>query len=222
MIGRIREIQQRALRAVTELSRGRIVAFLAIVILSAWSLSVEAQGKEVFGYVERVQIREADFPMLAKLDTGADTSSIHGRHVKEYQKEGVPWVHFEIRNFQGKVSEIEAPVVRVAEIKRHSGPAQRRVVIKLGLCLGDMFQEEYVSIVDRSRFEYQFLLGRSFLAGNAIVDPSAMFTSAPSCKHFVKSPPPEEPSPSPTVPSAERDIKEKGEKLEDSDKKGSP
>jgi hypothetical protein len=222
MNGGVREIQVKAVRSVAELFGGCMAPLLAIFLLVAGSLQAEAQGKEVFGYVERVQIREADFPMLAKLDTGADTSSIHGRHVKEYQKEGVPWVHFEIRNFQGKVSDIEAPVVRVAKIKRHSGPAQRRVVIKLGLCLGEMFQEEYVSIVDRSRFEYQFLLGRSFLAGNAIVDPSSMFTSSPSCKHFVKSAPHEEPSPSPTAPSARGDVREKEKEPNKSDKKESP
>jgi hypothetical protein len=140
-----------------------------------------AQSKEVFGYVERLHIREASLIMLAKLDTGADTSSIHARQLQEFVKDGAPWVRFEIRNFQGEVREITAPVVRVAKIKRPSGPAQRRIVIKLGLCLGDMFQEEFVSINDRTKFDYQFLLGRSFLAGNAIVDPSAMYVSSPNC-----------------------------------------
>lgn len=164
----------------------RLSAFLAMVLILGHRGAV-AQTKEVFGWVERVQIREADMPMLAKLDTGADTSSIHARQVKEFDKDGAPWVQFEIRNFQGKNSEIKAPVVRVTKIKRHSGIAQRRIVIKLGLCLGEMFQEEYVSLVDRSNFDYQFLLGRSFLAGNAIVDPSAMYTSSPNCAALTKS-----------------------------------
>lgn len=162
-------------------------AVLAIVALPGVHRVAMAQTKEVFGWVERVQIREADMPMLAKLDTGADTSSIHARQVREFDKNGSPWVQFEIRNFQGKTSEIKAPVVRVTKIKRHSGVAQRRIVIKLGLCLGEMFQEEYVSLVDRSNFDYQFLLGRSFLAGNAIIDPSAMYTSSPNCPAVTKS-----------------------------------
>jgi hypothetical protein len=155
-----------------------ITALFAAIIITSQSL---AQSKEVFGYVERLHIREASLIMLAKLDTGADTSSIHARQLHEFEKDGAPWVRFEIRNFQGEVREITAPVVRVAKIKRPSGPAQRRIVIKLGLCLGEMFQEEFVSINDRTKFDYQFLLGRSFLAGNAIVDPSAMYVSSPNC-----------------------------------------
>ncbi len=153
----------------------------ALLLISTLLPPTHAQSKEVFGYVERLHIREASLIMLAKLDTGADTSSIHARQLQEFEKDGAPWVRFEIRNFQGEVREITAPVVRVAKIKRPSGPAQRRIVIKLGLCLGEMFQEEFVSINDRTKFDYQFLLGRSFLAGNAIVDPSAMYVSSPNC-----------------------------------------
>ena len=163
------------------------VSGLLVMMLFGGQRLAMAQSKEVFGWVERVQIREADMPMLAKLDTGADTSSLHARHVREFDKDGVPWVQFEIRNFQGKNSEIKAPVMRVTKIKRHSGVAQRRIVIKLGLCLGEMFQEEWVSLVDRSNFDYQFLLGRSFLAGNAIIDPSAMYTSSPNCSALTRS-----------------------------------
>jgi len=154
---------------------------IALVLLLLLAPPSHGQSKEVFGYVERLHIREASLMMLAKLDTGADTSSIHARQLHEFEKDGAPWVRFEIRNFQGEVRQIEAPVVRVAKIKRPSGPAQRRIVIKLGVCLGEMFQEEFVSINDRTKFDYQFLLGRSFLAGNAIVDPSAMYVSSPNC-----------------------------------------
>lgn len=159
----------------------RLLGYLHFLLALLVTTPALAQSKEVFGYVERLHIREASLVMLAKLDTGADTSSIHARQLHEFEKDGAPWVRFEIRNFQGEVRQIEAPVVRVAKIKRPSGPAQRRIVIKLGLCLGDMFQEEFVSINDRTKFDFQFLLGRSFLAGNAIVDPSAMYVSSPNC-----------------------------------------
>jgi hypothetical protein len=177
-------------------SRSRFILFLEIgatyllLALTLFLPPTQGQSKEVFGYVERLHIREASLIMLAKLDTGADTSSIHARQLQEFEKDGAPWVRFEIRNFQGEVREITAPVVRVAKIKRPSGPAQRRIVIKLGLCLGDMFQEEFVSINDRTKFDYQFLLGRSFLAGNAIVDPSAMYVSSPNCATSRKVPHP--------------------------------
>ena len=128
-------------RDVLGLKKSRIVTLWtrgSFIFSLLFTTPALAQSKEVFGYVERLHIREASLVMLAKLDTGADTSSIQARQLHEFEKDGAAWVRFEIRNFQGEVRQIEAPVVRVAKIKRPSGPAQRRIIIKLGLCLGDM------------------------------------------------------------------------------------
>jgi hypothetical protein len=48
--------------------------------------------------------------------------------------------------------------------------------------LGDFYREAEVNLVDRSGFNYQMLIGRSFLAGNLIVDPSIKYTTKPICK----------------------------------------
>jgi hypothetical protein len=45
-----------------------------------------------------------------------------------------------------------------------------------------------VSLVDRKNFDYQMLLGRVYLAGNAIVDPSVTYTTDPACKNIPKQP----------------------------------
>jgi hypothetical protein len=158
--------------------------FLAVFICNPL---VKAQEKEVFGWVERVYIREAGFSINAKLDTGADTSSLHGSDIQLFKKKYQDWVRFKIRNQSGKEVTLELPIERTTLIKRHNGKeSQRRPVVRLGLCLGTAFQEEDVNLVNRSNFDYSFLLGRSFLVGQAIIDPSAMFTSQATCPESKK------------------------------------
>jgi hypothetical protein len=163
---------------VLSVNRYLIAVFIIFVVSAQYSV---AQDKEVFGWVEKVQLREAGFDMHAKLDTGADSSSVHATRLEEFTKKGEQWVRFKVRSAIGEIATIERPIERVALIKRHHGKSERRIVVRLGLCLGDVFQEEDVNLVDRTKFDYRLLLGRSFLVGNAIIDPAMMFTSPPAC-----------------------------------------
>jgi hypothetical protein len=73
-------------------------------------------------------------------------------------------------------------LLRTATIKRHYLKSQQRPVIKLGLCLGTIYKETEVNLVDRSGFQYRMLLGRKFMEGEVIIDPSAKYTVEPECK----------------------------------------
>ena len=146
-----------------------------------------AEQRPVFGWVEKVLVTPGDLPIHAKLDTGADFSSLSAENVEEFDKDGVPWVRFSIKNRYGKKTKFEKEIKRMAVIKRHNGKNQRRAVIRLGICLGHSYMEEDVNIVDRSRFEYQMLIGRSYLAGLATIDPAVTYTTEPNC--IVKSAP---------------------------------
>ena len=68
------------------------------------------------------------------------------------------------------------------KIKNLDGKPQTRLAIYLGICLGSSYEEAEVNLVDRSDFNYQMLIGRSFLKGNAIIDPSLKYTTKPNCK----------------------------------------
>ncbi len=67
-------------------------------------------------------------------------------------------------------------------IKRHEGESQRRSVVELSVCLGDHRRKVEFSLIDRSQFDYPVLLGRSALAGIAVVDPAETFLSQPGCE----------------------------------------
>jgi hypothetical protein len=152
------------------------------VLLFTLKTSALAQTKENFGWVEKVLLYPDGLPLQAKLDTGADNSSLDASDVESFEKNGVEWVRFQIRNRYGQKISFEKEVRRVAMIKRHSSKHQRRKVIRVGVCLGKTYLETDVNLVDRTNFAYQMLLGRTFLAGNAIVDPSLTYTTEPNCE----------------------------------------
>jgi hypothetical protein len=143
--------------------------------------SAVAQEKEILGWAEKVYIPSLDFVINAKLDTGADFSSLHAEDMKLFTKNKEQWVRFKVTNRKGEEVKLERVVTRSTRIKKLHGSAEERPVITLGVCLGSSFLEEEVSLVNRSKFRYNLLIGRSFLAGNAIVDPSTVYASNPSC-----------------------------------------
>jgi hypothetical protein len=115
------------------------------------------------------------------LDTGADHSSLNVDQLTFFQRDGEEWVRFRVSSDEGKAAMMERKLVRTAKIKRHAGPRQERPVVRLGVCIGTTYQEAEVNLVDRSRFKYQLLIGRSFMEKRFCVDPSLQYTSEPQC-----------------------------------------
>jgi hypothetical protein len=137
--------------------------------------------RAVLGYVERAMILPYKVIFDAKLDTGADFSSLNATDVEEYEQDGKKWVSFTVTNRYGDSARVKSPIIRVATIKGHH-KNQKRLVIELGLCLNSNYMVEEVNLVNRSKFEYQMLIGRSFLAGKAFIDPASAYLSDPNCK----------------------------------------
>jgi len=161
-------------------------SYLAILlVLSIFHFSVQssrAESKLTVGWLEKVKLFPASLIVHAKLDSGADYSSLNATNLNEFEKEGKPWVKFEVQNRFGERASFELPVLRIAMIKKHFGKADRRPVVRLGICVGSRFMEADVNLVDRTNFENQMLIGRSFMAGNLVLDPATTFTAEPVCK----------------------------------------
>lgn len=140
-------------------------------------------SKQIFGWVERVLVSSERISMKAKLDTGANTSSLHALNVERFKRGGKRMVRFEIEDPEdGRRIEFERPLVRSVRIKEQdNGGVSRRPVVELWICIGDIGRQVEVNLVDRSRFIYPMLIGRSALAGEVVVDPDDTFTQAPSC-----------------------------------------
>lgn len=145
-------------------------------------ISGAANAQEVFGYIEPVALPGAGISVLAKLDTGADTSSLDATDIRRVRRGERRLVKFLIRDPEsGEETTLERDYVRTTRIRRHYGEIQRRHVVMMAVCLGRVSRTVEINLVDRSNFSYPMLLGRNALAGVALVDPAMTETSQPQC-----------------------------------------
>lgn len=160
------------------------VALALAVLPAARAETEDLPGKDIFGWVERVVIRPGKVTLKAKLDTGADTSSLDATHIRRFRRGERRYVRFTIEDPKTKeVLTLERPFIRRATIKQHEGEHQLRPVVAIDVCLGDhLLRKVEVSLIDRSRFTYPVLLGRNALEGVALVDPDLTFTQKPNCE----------------------------------------
>jgi hypothetical protein len=142
-------------------------------------------GMRAAGWVENVSIFPGNLKIKAKLDTGARNSSLNAKHIEEFERDGAKWVRFELKNWKGRTLSFETRVIRMATIKQHETQSATRPVIRLGICLGNVYKEVEVNLQDRSKFNYQLLIGRSYLRNSILVDSSATFTVEPNCQGVI-------------------------------------
>jgi len=151
--------------------------FIFIVFVSlGLSGQVTATDLITVGWLEEVQVDNSEYWLKAKLDTGADNSSINAEEVTEFLKDGKSWVKFSIQNAWNKKHIIIKPVLKTSRIKMKNGGVQKRLVIELKVRLGSISKQVKMNLVDRSHFKYQLLIGRSFLRPDFLVDSSKTFT----------------------------------------------
>ena len=136
----------------------------------------------VVGWVERVALGEEGLILTAKLDTGADTSSLHAPEVRWFTRDGHRWVAFDVTGEDGRKVRFERKVIRIAEIKRRgAGEPFRRPTVLMGVCVGKVYRVTEVNLADRTRFKQPFLIGRKFLANQFAVDSARTHTVEPGC-----------------------------------------
>lgn len=143
----------------------------------------ELRGEPItLGYIENVSVGNLGLEMKGKLDTGADTSSVHAYNMKVYKRgERDNWVRFRLIGKDGRAIRYDQNVVRFAHIKTKTGGTIRRPVIHLPLCVGGKRGRAEVNLADRGDFEYEILIGREFLANRVTVDSGRTFMATEEC-----------------------------------------
>ena len=157
---------------------------LFLVILGSLGLACPAvsMDKQVVGWIEGVRIYPGNLLVRAKLDTGAKNSSLNAPRIVQFERHGEEWVRFDVTDRQGKRATLERKVHRVAKIKQRGAKAEERLVVRLGICLGGVYREAEVNLTDRTGFNYQMIIGRSYLKEGFLIDSSATFTTESNCK----------------------------------------
>ena len=131
----------------------------------------------IVGEVEWIQVEPAGLRLEARIDTGADTTSIHAENIQLLEKEGRRYVRFDLEDPEtGERMPQELRLRRQVLIKQHEGEPERRYVVRMWLTLGEMRHRVDVNLSDRDVFEFPLLVGRNFLLDAAIVDVSRSHT----------------------------------------------
>ena len=159
------------------------VKLLFVCMLSAaGTLAAETSDLVILGWVEKVYLVDPGIEIEAKLDTGAETSSLDARVIKKFRKGGKRWVRFAVTDRDsGEEFILVRKRVRTIGVVQHDGSTQIRPVVLLEVCIGGEVMKTEVSLISRHEFDYPLLLGRSALASFALVDPGSDFLSEPNC-----------------------------------------
>jgi hypothetical protein len=127
------------------------------------------------GAVEEVILDPWGLSFPARIDTGADLSSLDARdlvvrnNVAEFNL-GKRWGSRRLR----------LPVIEWRHIQTSLG-SERRPVVELSICLGSKLFRTPVTLKDRSEMLYPFLVGRTALSGKFLVDASRSKAVKPTC-----------------------------------------
>jgi len=162
-----------------------LLSFLVIIFGSLIFVgSAFPHEKKLVGLIERVKIYPGNLVIHAKFDTGARHSSLHATNITRFKRKGEKWIRFDVSNRAGEKVTLERKVERVVGIKRKKGESRKRMVVRLGICLGDLYKEVEVNLEDRRKFAHVMLIGRSFMLGDIHVDPSTSYTTEPTCREI--------------------------------------
>ncbi len=134
---------------------------------------VSADPVQVYGWRERIRINGIEDPMVAKLDTGALTSSIHAEDKEMFERDGRKWVRFIVTDPRAKEpvrTRLEAPLVRVARIKEPGGESVSREVVRLSFEIGDRKLRGEFTLNNRDNMINPVLIGRSTIKELGWVD----------------------------------------------------
>lgn len=124
----------------------------------------------IIGAVEPVYFMPMKAPFLARIDTGAETSSIDVENYHYFERDGIKWVSFTIINSSnGEKYTFEKKLIKNIAIRRIN-ENERRPVVEFDIKMGKQIIKAKFTLAKRDKFEYQALIGRNILTGRAIVD----------------------------------------------------
>ncbi|WP_245812907.1 ATP-dependent zinc protease family protein [Nitrosomonas cryotolerans] len=133
----------------------------------------------VLGGIENVYLDPPGLEFGARIDTGAQTSSLNAIDMINFERDGKPYVKFHVFNADtGEKIELTRRIRRYVRVKEQENESQRRPVVKMRVVLANIDESIDFTLVDRSKFKHQILIGRNFLRDLAIVDVSKAYTAS--------------------------------------------
>jgi hypothetical protein len=131
--------------------------------------------KITLGVVEDVILSPWGINFPARIDTGADLSSLDAREIVVRQDVA----EFRLGADYGR-QRLQLPIVEWGHVQTSMG-IEKRPIVEISICLGSKLLRTLATLKDRSGMAYPFLVGRSALSGSFLVDTSRSRAAQPSC-----------------------------------------
>jgi hypothetical protein len=137
------------------------------------------EQKLVIGWREWVQLPDLGVvEMKAKVDTGADNSSLHAFNLERFRRDGMEYVRFEIHPKQRSRKpsiRCEAPLEMEKKVKNPGGRSELRPVIRTRVIVAGVELDALVNLTSRDEMGFRMLLGRRAVRSHFLVDPGRSY-----------------------------------------------
>lgn len=133
-------------------------------------------NKTVLGGREWIGLVDVGTYLKARIDSGANTSSLSASEITPFERDGENWIRFKLGLDDKDVvvdavrdEWIEAPVERRVRVIQATGE-ESRPVVTLMMTLGSIREPVEFTLSDRTHLDFPVILGRRFLLDIAVVD----------------------------------------------------
>ena len=132
--------------------------------------------KRIIGWREYVSLTELKVDnVIAKIDTGANLSSIHASEITISTKDKSKFVTFKIKKNKNTLKKVTCELHGFKKIRSSDGVVEKRPVVKTPMVLDGIRKNIELTLTDRKTMDYTMLIGRKALGRRWIVNPSISF-----------------------------------------------
>lgn len=137
------------------------------------------KGKVIVGEVEKFYLADAELVYDARIDSGAETSSLDARNITRFERDGNNWVRFDVPvpDADDFVTIEKEVARRVKIIQSATDEKDRRVVVELQFMIGNHRQQAEFTLTDRSHLSHSVLVGRNILRDVMLIDVGKEFAT---------------------------------------------
>jgi len=137
---------------------------------------VVSADKMLVGELEYIYIDPPGVSVVARIDTGATSSSVHAENLVHFERDGEDWIRFDMMLNETDSVSVERRILRHVRVVQQADPSgSRRPVVAMRVRLGDIQDTFEFTLADRSHLENELILGRNFLADVTLVDVGQQF-----------------------------------------------
>jgi len=143
--------------------------------------TIKSKKKEIIGHSEYICLPEFNIVGLpARIDTKANTSSLHAQNIRYTTIKGKEYVNFDViaKNKEGVLikSSIKAELHMKRQVRTHFDSGKHRPYIVTKIKLGDQVFDAVLNLTNRKNMKYKLLIGREVLKRRFIVDVAKSYT----------------------------------------------